>query len=245
MDLQGKAALVTGTRRLGAAVAEALAAQGVDVAIGYARSKIEAEQVAAEVEAAGRRSVALRANLRSPDDCQALVDLAARALGRLDLLVNLASVYAERPFDDLTLDDWNGPLEVDLRATFLCTKAAVPHMRAQGAGRVVNCADWAAASGRPRYLKFLPYYVAKAGVVALTEVLALELAPDILVNAVAPGPILPPPGMTAGEVRSVEAATPLGRWGGENAFATTVVDLLRSDFITGETVRLDGGRHLR
>ena len=103
-----------------------------------------------------------------------------------------------------------------------------------------------AASSRPRYVGFVPYYVAKAGVKALTEALALELAPsNILVNAVAPGPIVAPPGMSDDDVRAVEGATPLGRWGGEQEIAKAVLALLDSDFITGETLRVDGGRHLR
>jgi len=119
-------------------------------------------------------------------------------------------------------------------------------MRAQGGGRIVSFSDWVARSGRPRYKGFLPYYVAKAGVVALTEALALELAVDnILVNAIAPGPIVAPPGTTDEEARSVEQATPLGRWGGEQEIVKVVLALLDSDFITGETIRVDGGRHVR
>src|SRR6185369_14032191 len=110
---------------------------------------------------------------------------------------------------------WDAIVNVDLRAAFLCARAAVPHMRKQGGGRIVNFSDWTAATGRPRYVGFVPYYVAKAGAVALTEALALELAPDnILVNAIAPGPIVAPPGTTDEEARAVEQATPLGRWGG-------------------------------
>ena len=106
--------------------------------------------------------------------------------------------------------------------------------------------DWIAASGRPRYKGFLPYYVAKAGVIALTEALALELASDnILVNAIAPGPIVAPPGTTEDEARAVEQATPLGRWGGEGEIVKTVLALIDSDFITGETLRVDGGRHVK
>jgi NAD(P)-dependent dehydrogenase (short-subunit alcohol dehydrogenase family) len=119
-------------------------------------------------------------------------------------------------------------------------------MRRGGAGRIVNFSDWTAMSGRPRYNGYLPYYVAKAGAKALTEAIALELAPDnILVNSIAPGPILAPPGLTSEELDSVEKATPLGRWGGEIEVAKAVLSLIESDFITGETIRVDGGRHLK
>jgi NAD(P)-dependent dehydrogenase (short-subunit alcohol dehydrogenase family) len=119
-------------------------------------------------------------------------------------------------------------------------------MRRQGGGRIINFADWLARSGRPAYQGFVAYYVAKAGVIALTEALALELAADqILVNAIAPGPILPPSDLTQHEQQDVAAATPLGRWGGALEIAKAVSTLIESDFITGETVRVDGGRHLR
>jgi len=231
---------------MGAAVAERLARHGVDVAVTYQRSRDDAERAVAGVTALQRRGLAIQADLSTPAGCTEAVEQAARAFGRLDVLVNMASVYSERPFDELTLADWQAPIDVDLRASYLCSKAAVPHFRARGGGRIVNMADWTARSGRPRYKGFLPYYVAKAGVVALTEALALELAADqILVNAIAPGPIVPPAGMTDDELKSVEAATPLGRWGGEGEIAKAVIALLESDFITGETVRADGGRHLR
>ena len=119
-------------------------------------------------------------------------------------------------------------------------------MRRVGGGRIVNVSDWTAASRRPRYRGFVPYYVAKAGVIALTEALALELAEDqILVNAIAPGPIVAPEGTSEEDVASVEKTTPLGRWGGGVEIAKAVVALVEMDFITGETIRVDGGRHLR
>jgi NAD(P)-dependent dehydrogenase (short-subunit alcohol dehydrogenase family) len=158
----------------------------------------------------------------------------------------MASVYREKAIDALTLEDWNTQMSVDLRAAWLCSQAAVPHLRRAGGGRIVNFSDWVARSGRPRYRGFLPYYVAKAGVIALTEALALELAGDqILVNAIAPGPIVAPPGTSAAESEAVEQATPLGRWGGEIEIAKAVIALVESDFITGETIRVDGGRHVR
>jgi NAD(P)-dependent dehydrogenase (short-subunit alcohol dehydrogenase family) len=246
MDLTGKAALITGGKRIGLAVAGALAARGADVAVSSARSRAEAEEAADGVRAAGRRAAVLQADLSSPDACRTVVAGAVDAFGRLDILVNMASVYARKPFAELGLADWNAPMEIDLRASFLCAHAAAPHMRTQGGGRIVNFADWIARSGRPRYPGFLPYYVAKAGVVALTEALALELAADhILVNAIAPGPILAPPGTSDEELKAVEDATPLGRWGGEAEIAKVVLALIDSDFITGETIRVDGGRHLK
>ena len=119
-------------------------------------------------------------------------------------------------------------------------------MRAAGEGRIVNFTDWVAASRRPRYAGYLPYYVAKMGVIGLTEALALELAADnILVNAVAPGPIIPPEDTSPEEIDAVVRATPLGRWGGSEEVTRAVLLFIDSDFITGETVRVDGGRHVR
>ena len=246
MNLQGTVALITGAKRIGAIVAETLAARGVNVALSYARSEAEARAAAAAVEAAGAKAAVFHADLSSADACSSLVESVVSHFGRIDILLNMASVYTSRPLSDLTLADWDGVLNVDLRAAFLCAHAAIPHMRSQGGGRIVNFSDWVAASSRPRYLGFVPYYVAKAGVKALSEALALELAPDsILVNTIAPGPIVAPPGTTQEEYAAVERATPLGRWGGEAEIAKAVLAFLDSDFITGETVRVDGGRHLR
>ena len=246
MDLQGKAALITGGKRIGLAVATMLAAHKVDVAFTYARSRVEAEQGAALVRAAGCRAEVIEANLADAAACDAAVTNAARAFGRLDILVNMASVYVKRPFDELTTADWDAVLAIDLRAAFLCSHAAVAHFRKQGGGRIINFSDWIARSGRPRYTGYVPYYVAKSAVIGLTEALALELAgDDILVNAIAPGPIVAPQGTSDQEIASVEQATPLGRWGGEAEIAKAVEALLASDYITGETIRVDGGRHVR
>jgi NAD(P)-dependent dehydrogenase (short-subunit alcohol dehydrogenase family) len=246
MELTDKVALITGGRRMGRAIAIELGSRGVDVALGYARSRDEAEHAAAGVRGARRRAEIFQANLTVPDECEGLVRSVADTFGRLDILINMASVYAERPFDELTASDWDAVLNVDLRAAFLCARAAVPFLRKQGGGRIINFSDWLPRSGRPRYRGYLPYYVAKAGVIGLTEALALELASDnILVNAIAPGPILAPAETTDEEFKAVEKATPLGRWGGEREIAKALLAFLDSDFITGETLRVDGGRHLK
>ena len=155
MDLGGRAVLITGGKRIGGAVASAFAAGGADVALSYNRSRSDAEQAAAAVEAEGRRAVVTQADLSLPDHCARLVNGSAETLGRLDILVNMASVYARTAFDELTEQDWDRGLAVDLTASFLCARAAVPHMRARAGGRIVNFADWVAASGRPRYPGFL------------------------------------------------------------------------------------------
>jgi NAD(P)-dependent dehydrogenase (short-subunit alcohol dehydrogenase family) len=244
--MRDHAALITGGKRIGAAIAKALAAAGMDVALSYNKSRDEAEATAADITAAGRRAHIAAANLGNPDDCRALVDGAAAAFGRLDVLVNMASLYIATPFDQLDEHAWSATVDIDLRAAFLCARAAVPHMRRGGGGRIINFSDWLAVSGRPRYPGYLPYYVAKKGTIALTEALALELAPDqILVNAVAPGPIVPPPGTTDEELTAVATATPLGRWGGPEAIVQAVMFLVETDFVTGETIRVDGGRHIK
>jgi len=246
VDLTDKAVLITGGRRIGAVVATALARRGAHVAMVYRTSRVEADETVTAIQAMTRRALAVQADLQEPDGCRHVVDATVAEFGRLDVLVNMASVYREKPIDSLTVADWDTQMAIDLRAAWLCSHAAIEPMRRAGGGRIINFSDWVARSGRPRYRGYLPYYVAKAGVIALTEALALELAPDqILVNAIAPGPIVAPPGTSAEEGAAVERATPLGRWGGEMEIAKAVMALVESDFITGETIRVDGGRHLK
>ena len=246
MQLAGRAALITGGTRIGSSIAIALAARGVDVALSYHHSKDKAEQTAAAIRDHGRRSLVVQADLADAAAGRDVVARAAEAFGRLDILVALASVYERVPYDNLTEADWERNLAVDLKSSFTCAHAAAPHMRAAGGGRIVLFSDWVAASGRPRYAGYLPYYVAKAGIIALGESLALELAADqILVNTIAPGPIMPAASMSEKENDAVVRATPLGRWGGPEPIVQAVLMLLESDFITGETIRVDGGRHVQ
>ena len=246
MELANRVALITGGKRIGAVVAEQLARGGADVALVYHRSKADAEETADVVRNQGRRAHAIQADLAQEDDCARVVEDVVDTLGRIDVLVNMASLYQSVNLDDITVADWTTQLNVDLRASWLCAQAAVPHMRRLRGGRIINFSDWVAASGRPRYTGYLTYYVAKAAVIALTEALALELAPDqILVNAIAPGPIVAPEGTSDRDFRAVELATPLGRWGGEAEIGKAELSLVESDFVTGQTIRVDGGRHLR
>jgi pteridine reductase len=136
-------------------------------------------------------------------------------------------------------------MSANLKNAYYLSLQASRLMNRTGGGRIINFADWTAQSGRPRYRNLLPYYVAKAGVLGLTEALALELAPKILVNAIAPGPILPPAsGISQKESREVVQNTPLGRWGGAEEIAKAVLFFIETNFVTGECLRVDGGRHL-
>jgi NAD(P)-dependent dehydrogenase (short-subunit alcohol dehydrogenase family) len=244
--LDGRAVLITGGKRIGVAVATDLARRGMDLALCYRTSREEAEGVVTTARSIGRKAVALQADLSRADECASLVSRAVDALGRLDVLINMASVYSAVDLDATGEREWDRVIDVDLKASFLCARAALPHLRANGGGRIINFSDWIAASGRPRYKGYLPYYVAKRGVIGLTEALALELAGEnILVNAVAPGPILAPEGTDEEEFTKVEAATPVGRWGGEEEIVKAVAFLLESDYVTGETLRVDGGRHVK
>jgi NAD(P)-dependent dehydrogenase (short-subunit alcohol dehydrogenase family) len=245
MDIEERIALITGTRRIGSMIALVLAEEGANVALTYNRSQTEAQATAQKIREKGRRALVLQADVSRSADVQALVGRVTEELGSVDILVNAASIYSSKPFEETTEEDWDANMDSNLKSIFLCAKAVAPGMKAKGGGRIINFSDWIAASGRPRYKGYLPYYVSKVGVIGLTEILALELAPDnILVNAIAPGPILAPPEISEKENKEVLKATPLGRWGGEIEIAKTVVSLIETDFITGECIRVDGGRHV-
>lgn len=231
---------------MGETVGRALAGRGADVALSYRSSRDAAEVAADAVRAAGRRAMTIHCDVTADVPViEAVMQQVVDTLGRLDVLVMMASRYEAVPFHELTTWAVERTLGVDMRGTFVCATAAVPHMRAVGGGRIITFGDWTAASGRPRYKGYAGYYIAKAGVKAVTEALALELADEnILINSIAPGPVVPPDDMSADTRARVEAVTPVGRWGGAEAIAQAVMTLAETDFMTGETIRVDGGRHL-
>jgi len=242
MDPKGKVALVTGAARIGQVVAHSLAARGCDLALIYRGSREAAEASAKDATNAGVRAITIRADATDEGEIAAAVKETHRALGRIDILLNMASIYQSAP--EPKAADWSKTIDANARSVFLFSTAAAPTMKQSKGGRIINFADWLPASGRPRYKGFVPYYSSKASVIGLTQSLALELAPEILVNAIAPGPILEPPRLTSKESMEVIEATPLRRWGGAGEIAKTVLFLVDSDFVTGECIRVDGGRHL-
>lgn len=242
MDPKGKVALITGGARIGQVVAGTLASRGCSLALTYRNSRDAAEATAAAAKAAGVDAVVVRADATDEKEIVAAIGEVAKSLGRLDILVNMASIYQKTPSPDGAA--WAANLDANAKSAFLFSIHAASIMKRSGGGRIVNFADWLPISHRPRYKGYTPYYVSKASVAALTETLALELAPEILVNAIAPGPIEPPPNLTPEENQRVIDATPLARWGGADEIAKVVLFLVESDFVTGECIRVDGGRHL-
>jgi NAD(P)-dependent dehydrogenase (short-subunit alcohol dehydrogenase family) len=243
MDPKGKVALITGGARIGQIVADALARRGCALSVLYRNSRDTAEQVAAAARRVGVEAIVLQADATDDAQVASAVKQTVEALGHLDIVINMASIYTRTP--NPTEKDWTAAMDANAKSAFLFATHAASVMKSIGAGRIINFSDWLPVSGRPRYKEYAPYYVSKAAVTGLTESLALELAPEILVNAIAPGPILAPPDITTAENDRVVEATPLGRWGGGEEIAKAVIFLIETEFVTGECIRVDGGRHLR
>jgi len=242
MDLKGKVAMITGGARIGQVVARELASRGCSLALIYKSSREAAEQTASLARAAGVKAAVLRADAVDESQVRAAVEETVKSLGRLDILINMASLYVKTP--NPTGSDWSAALDSNAKSAFLFSTNVAPVMKKSGGGRIVNFSDWLPASGRPHYKDYTPYYTSKAAVAALTQSLALELAPDILVNAIAPGPILAPADLTPEENARIIEATALAKWGGAGEIAKAVLFLVDTDFVTGECIRVDGGRHL-
>lgn len=244
MDLKNRVVLITGGARIGKIVAKALVDKGSHLVLIYRHSKQSAQECAQYARLKRRKVILIQADLTDKDELAIIIPQIKRQIGRLDVLVNMASTFDQKSLAKLTWDDWDWGLDTNLKHVFRLSLDAARLMKENGSGKIINFADWTSISHRPRYTSLAPYYVAKAGVSAVTEVLALGLAPQITVNAIAPGPILAPSGLTKREHREVVQATPLKRWGGSEEITKAVLFLIESEFVTGETIRVDGGRHL-
>jgi NAD(P)-dependent dehydrogenase (short-subunit alcohol dehydrogenase family) len=243
MDLHGATALITGgARRLGRAIALALAHAGADVVINYRHDAVAAAATAGAAQAAGVRALALPADVSDPVQFEHLLRAAATEFPRLDLLVANAGAFRRTPLADATDADWADMLRDNLTAFFVPARALGPRMQQQGAGCIIALADTAGI--RP-WREYAPYSVAKSGVIALAQALAVELAPEVRVNAIAPGPILfPADGDAAAYQREIER-TLLRRAGDPADVADAVLFLARNDYVTGVVLPVDGGRLLR
>jgi len=240
LPLQGKVALVTGAaKRLGRAVALRLAEEGADVAVHYRTSQPEAQDAVKEIEKLGKRAVAFGADLGSVDEIKRLIDQAGKHFGRLDILVNSAANFLPASMVSTTEEIWDAALDTNLRAPFFCAQAAAPWLR-RAQGVIINFADTGGLLG---WTGYIPHSVSKAGVIMLTKVLAKALAPEVRVNAIAPGTITmagDPPEWEADYIK----LAPLRRSGQPSDITDSVLFLVRSKFITGHVLMVDGGRTL-
>lgn len=244
--LRGKTALVTGAGvRLGKAIALALADAGASVAVHHHQSVAGAQQVVAKITASGRDAFSVRGDLSQPDDVQRMFEqVDAKFGGRLDILVNSAGVMEKIAAIDLTPERWQRMFAINVESALLCSQAARPRMLANTTpgGSIVNVTDISAE--RP-WRGYTHYCASKAALLSLTKSLALEWAPDIRVNAVAPGAVLLPDGTTPDEIARLESVIPAGRLGTPEDVAETAVFLAGGPrYVTGQVVAVDGGRSI-
>lgn len=242
MELNGKVALVTGgARRLGRELSLALAKAGAGVVVNYNRSAAQANELCEQIEALGQRAVPVQADVSRGDDVQRLIEVTEEVFGRLDILVNNASTFENVPLLEITEESWDRVMGVNLKGPFLVSQKAEPLLRAHRRGLIVNMTDLAGIQTWPAYGH---HGVSKAGVIHLTKVLARAFAPEIRVNAIAPGTVLPPVDYTPAQVESLRGRTPLQRIGTPADVVRALMYLIDADYVTGEMVVVDGGRLL-
>lgn len=242
MELKGKVALVTGAgTRVGRAIAIALGKAGMRVAVHYASSQKGARETAEEIIRAGSDARTLPGDLMDPATGPRLVEHTVKVFGSLDVLVNSAAVMLRTPIGEVLVEDWDAMFALNLRAPFFLSQVAARAMADRG-GVIVNIADLAAFE---TWRGYIPHSITKAGIVQMTRGLAHALAPKIRVNAIAPGPVLLPDGWTQEQADKLISTTPLGRLGSPEDVAHAVLYLLGADYVTGETIIVDGGRHIR
>jgi pteridine reductase len=241
MDMAGRTALVTGgAHRIGGALSRALAAAGAGVVVNYHRSAGAAAQLVREIEASGGRALAVRADVADADAVRALVAAALDAFGRLDVVINSASRFDRIPFDQVTPEQWDRTVGVNLKGPFLVAQAAAPALRATR-GSIINLLDLSAVQPWP---SFVPHAVSKAGLAHLTRCLARVLAPEVRVNAIAPGTVLPPQGFDQQDYAGGADRRVLEQAGSPADVVHAVEYLLGAGFVTGEVLIVDGGRSL-
>jgi len=240
--LAGRVALVTGAgRRVGRAIALALGARGMHVVVHFNGSRRGADETARMITDAGGVAIVEQADLSQVDAANGLVDRAGAWRGALAALVNSAAIMLRTPVGETSVADWDTMFAINVRAPYFLSQRAAPVLAASH-GAIVNIADLAAFESWPAYV---PHGMTKAAVVQMTRAMASALAPDVRVNAVAPGVVLLPEGWSAEGAEHLRSTTPLRRLGSPEDVAQAVIYLLEAQYVTGEVIRVDGGRHIR
>jgi NAD(P)-dependent dehydrogenase (short-subunit alcohol dehydrogenase family) len=239
VDPRGKTALITGgAHRVGKAITLALAQAGANIVINYHASADAAEDTAVEARDLGVEALPVQADVSNYEQVEAMVAAAEDRFGSIDILVNSASHFEKTPFPSHDITGWHRVTGILIHGPFYCANAVAPIMLEQGEGTIINIVD---LSAWEPWLHFAAHSVGKAGLLALTRQLALELAPTVRVNAVAPGPVLPPPDYDEAQVARIAQKTLLNRWGAAEDVAQAVMYLIQAEFVTGEVIIVDGG----
>ncbi|HYF50414.1 MAG TPA: SDR family oxidoreductase [Planctomycetota bacterium] len=241
-SLNGQVALVTGAGiRLGRAIALALAGAGCDLVLHYRTSKKEVIDLQHRIERMGRQAKVLRADLSKGSATRKLAHEAERAFGRVDILVNSAAIFWPTALEKLNEREFDTFIKINLKSPYILTAEIGKRMKQRGHGTIINIA---CISGLRPWKAFVPYSISKAGVVALTVATAKLLAPEVRVNAIAPGTVLPPEGMDAGQVRNIKERLPLKKIGSPDDIVSAVLYLCSAQFVTGQVLCVDGGRSI-
>lgn len=243
MNLDGRIAIVTGSSRgIGRAIALALAENNVNLTINYVKNRDAALKTAEKVKELGCKAIIVQADVSNSSQVKRLVNETIKHYGKIDILVNNAGILAQNyHITEISEEEWNKIIDVNLKGVFLCCREVVPYMMRQGEGKIVNISSIAGKMGGT---VGVAYAASKAGVIGLTMALARELAPhNITVNAVAPGPV--DTEMLTPELKQkLEKLSPQGRIATPEEIAETVIFLLKNDHITGETINVNGGRYM-
>ena len=239
MNPRGKTALITGgAHRVGKAITLALAHAGANVVINYLASAQAAAETVDEARALGVHTLLIRTDISDDEQVLAMIKQTEAHFGSVDILVNSASLYLPTPFPTADHSGWHRVTRVGIDGPYFCANAAAPGMLARGEGTIINIIDLSAIEPWPN---FIAHSVSKAALLALTRQLALELAPRVRVNAVAPGPVLPPADYSPQRIARTADKTLLGRWGTPADVAEAVLYFVQADYVTGNTLFIDGG----
>jgi NAD(P)-dependent dehydrogenase (short-subunit alcohol dehydrogenase family) len=242
MKIKGKTALITGGAvRVGKAMTLALAAEGANVIVNYRSSASAAQETALQAQAFGVNTLAIQCDISNPDQVKNMIELSAEKFSSIDILINSASWWQKTPFPMDDFSDWFKVFDILIHGSMYCCNYIAPMMKTKGEGVIINIVDGSA--WRP-FRGLAAHSVGKAGLLAFTRQLALELAPEIKVNAISPGPVLPPPDYTEEQNKQIAKRTPLKRWGTPEDVADAMIFLVKSDYITGEFITVDGGEKL-
>ncbi|MEO8065691.1 MAG: SDR family oxidoreductase [Candidatus Doudnabacteria bacterium] len=232
MEIKNKVFILTGVARIGLDVARTLDGLGAKLAVTYLTTKPDLSGVKSDI-------LYVQADLSKTKDTAGVVSQTKTRFGQVDGLIHMAAIYPKTPWATVSEADWDKNLNTIAKSSFLMAKAAAAEMPS---GKMIFISDWSVLT-QP-YKDYLPYNVAKSAVVGLTKSLAKELAPKIMVNCIAPGPILKPDGLSDADNAEVLKNTPLGKWGGAHEISKAILYLLDAEFVTGQVLYVDGGRSI-